>query len=181
MSIQYAILGLLSWKPASGYELKKIIEDSPTMYWSGNNNQIYKALVQLLNEGLVANQIQHQESSPSKKIYSITNEGRSRLKEWIVSEPEIPEFKNAFLVQLAWADQLSNEELHDLLLRYESMINTQLLYQQEKIKRGIASPKRNARELFIWDKISENLLSFYQNELAWVQGMREELNKRNSE
>lgn len=27
MTIQYAILGILSWKPSSGYELKKVFED----------------------------------------------------------------------------------------------------------------------------------------------------------
>ncbi|MBE9915201.1 DUF4180 domain-containing protein [Paenibacillus donghaensis] len=176
MSIQYAILGLLSWRPASGYELKKIIEESPTMHWSGNNNQIYRSLVQLLDKGYVTNEIQHQESSPSKKVYSITDQGLSRLKEWVLSEPEIPEFKNTFLIQLAWAEQLSDEELNELLSQYEDRIQTQLVYQREKIRRGVLSPNRNHREAFLWNKISENLLSFYQNELAWVQGIRKELN-----
>ena len=45
MSIKLAILGMLSWKSSTGYELKKIFEDSSFMYWSGNNNQIYKALL----------------------------------------------------------------------------------------------------------------------------------------
>lgn len=178
MSIQYAILGLLSWRSATGYELKKIIEESSTMYWSGNNNQIYKSLVQLLDEGLVTNVIQHQESSPSKKIYSITEEGLARLKEWVLSETEIPELKNTFLIQLAWAEQLSDEELNELLVQYESRINMQLMFQQEKIKRGIPSPHRNERETFLWDKISENLLSFYRNEIKWVQGIRKELYER---
>lgn len=178
MSIQYAILGLLSWRSATGYELKKIIEESSTMPWSGNNNQIYKSLVNLLDEGCVTNEIQHQDSSPAKKIYSITNEGLTRLKEWVLSEPEVPEFKNTFLIQLAWADQLSDEELNELLAHYESRINTELRYQQEKINRGVPSPNRNEREAFLWDKISENLLSFYHNELKWVQGIRKELDQR---
>ncbi|SMF77175.1 transcriptional regulator, PadR family [Paenibacillus uliginis N3/975] len=180
MSIQYAILGLLSWKPSSGYELKKIIEESSTMYWSGNNNQIYKSLVKLLGEGLVTNEIQHQESSPSKKIYSITDEGLARLREWVLSEPEVPEFKNTFLIQLAWAEQLSNEELNELLIQYESKLNIHILFQQEKIKRGVISPDRNSREVFLWNKISENLLSFYHNELNWVQGIRKELYEKES-
>lgn len=178
MSIQYALLGLLSWRSATGYELKKIIEESSTMHWSGNNNQIYKSLVQLLDEGLVTNEIQHQESTPSKKIYTITEQGLARLREWVLSEPEIPEFKNTFLVQLAWADQLSNEELNELFIQYESRINMQLAFQQEKIRRGITSPHRNERETFLWDKISENLLSFYQNELKWVQKIRKDLSER---
>lgn len=177
MSIQYAILGLLSWKPSTGYELKKIMEESSIMYWSGNNNQIYKSLVHLLDEGLVTNEIQHQESSPSKKIYSITDEGLARLKEWVLSEPEVPEFKKVFLVQLAWAEQLSNEELNELLIQYENKIKVQLLFEQEKIKRKSLSPNRNPREAFLWNEISENLLSSYRNELNWVQRIREELYK----
>ncbi|MCY9528157.1 MULTISPECIES: DUF4180 domain-containing protein [Paenibacillus] len=178
MSIKYAILGLLSWKPASGYELKKIFEDSSAMYWSGNNNQIYKSLVQLLDDGLVTNEIKHQESSPSKKIYSITDEGMLRLKEWVLEEPELPELKNTFLIQLAWADQLDDEELDDLLDRYEDRINMQLVYQQEKMNRGLQEPNRNEREAFLWNKISENLLSSYLNELKWVQGIRMEFKAR---
>lgn len=178
MSIKYAILGLLSWKPATGYELKKIFEDSSAMYWSGNNNQIYRSLVQLLDDGFVTNEVKHQESSPSKKIYSITEEGLARLKEWVIEEPEVPELKNTFLIQLAWADQLSDEELHEMLDRYESRINMQLIYQQEKMKRGVQAPNRNERETFLWDKIAENQLSFYHNELKWVQGIRKELDYR---
>lgn len=178
MSIKYAILGLLSWKPGTGYELKKIFEDSSAMYWSGNNNQIYKSLVQLLNDGFVTNEVKHQDSSPSKKIYSITEEGLARLKDWVLEEPDVPELKNTFLIQLAWADQLSDEELHEMLDRYESRINMQLIYQQEKMKRGVQAPNRNERETFLWDKIAENQLSFYQNELKWVQGIRKELDDR---
>ncbi|CAH1198669.1 DUF4180 domain-containing protein [Paenibacillus sp. JJ-223] len=177
MSIQYAILGLLSWKPASGYELKKVIEQSPTMHWSGNNNQIYRSLVQLLDKGYVTNEVQHQESSPSKKVYSITDAGWSRLKEWVLTEPELPEFKNTFLIQLAWSEALSDEELLELLSQYESRIQAELLYQQEKLNRGVPAPHRSERETFIWNKISENLLSSYHHELEWLQSVREELHQ----
>lgn len=176
MSIKFAILGLLSWKPSTGYELKKIFETSTTMYWSGNNNQIYKSLVQLLEEGSVTNETLHQESAPSKKIYSITEKGMTELKTWASSDVETPEFKKPFLIQLAWADLLSDEDLDALLTKYEKEINIQLLYQQEKIKRGIPSPARSVREIFLWNKISENLLSSYRTELEWVQGIRSELN-----
>ena len=47
MDVHTAILGWLSWKPASGYDLKRVFSDSEIFYWSGNNNQIYKALLQI--------------------------------------------------------------------------------------------------------------------------------------
>jgi DNA-binding PadR family transcriptional regulator len=175
MSIKHAILGLLSWKSSTGYELKKIFEDSSIMYWSGNNNQIYKALLQLKDENFVTNEIQYQESSPSKKIYTITSGGVSELKNWVVSSPNVPEFKKMFLVQLAWADMLNNEELHELLTKYEDEVKMQLILEEEKKKRRINLPDRTNREILLWDMISENLLSSYINELKWIQMVRKDL------
>ncbi len=175
VSIKYAILGLLSWKPSTGYELKKIFQDSSIMYWSGNNNQIYKALIHLQDEGFVTSETQHQESLPSKKIYTITDEGISELKEWLISSPEAPEFKKPFLVQLAWSDLLSNQELNELLTKYENETKMQLILHQEKKRRGINIPNRTAREILLWDMISENILSSYRNELEWVGKIRQEL------
>jgi len=45
----------------------------------------------------------------------------------------------------------------------------------EKIKRGVISPSRNSREVFLWSMIIENVLSSYNNELNWVQGIRKEI------
>ncbi|GLI04173.1 hypothetical protein YDYSG_02030 [Paenibacillus tyrfis] len=68
MSIQLAILGILSWKSSTGYELKKIFEDSSFMYWSGNNNQIYKALMNMENNVFVSNEVVHQDNFQKKYI-----------------------------------------------------------------------------------------------------------------
>lgn len=175
MTIEYAILGLLSWQPLSGYDLKKLIAESSVMYWSGNNNQIYRALVQLHGAELVAYQVQQQESLPAKKIYSITKKGEAELRKWVLSTPEVPEIRNTFLVQLAWADQLEDNELDELLDRYEAEVALQLrMHEQKKLRRN-GSPSRTQREILLWEKISENIRLTYENELAWVQELRMEL------
>ncbi|MDF2588164.1 MAG: putative transcriptional regulator [Anaerocolumna sp.] len=175
MSIKYAILGILSWKPTTGYDLKKIFEDSSFLYWSGNNNQIYKALIQMQEEELVTSEVIHQDNSPSKKIYTITKEGQNELKEWVMSTPEAPEIKKSFLVQFAWSDMLNDEELSVLLDHYETEIRIQLIMQQEKNRRAQNSPNRNQRESLIWEMISENIISTYKNELNWVRETRQKL------
>ncbi len=175
MSIQSAILGILSWKSSTGYEMKKIFEDSSFMYWSGNNNQIYKALMSLENEDLVTSEVIHQDNSPSKKIYTITEEGLNELKQWLLSQPEAPEIKKTFLVQLAWSDMLSDQELNELLSKYENEIVLQLIMQKEKYRRALHSPERSARESLIWEMISENIISTYNNELKWVRETRQKL------
>ncbi len=145
------------------------------MYWSGNNNQIYKALLNLENEDLVTSEVVHQDNSPSKKIYTITEEGLKELKNWLVSSPEAPEIKKTFLVQLAWSDMLSNQELSDVLSKYENEIKLQLAMQKEKYRRALHSPNRSTRESLIWEMISENIISTYNNELNWVRETRKKL------
>jgi len=54
------------------------------------------------NEDLVTCNVIHQDNSPLKKIYTITEEGLKELKNWVVSSPEAPEIKKSFLVQFAW-------------------------------------------------------------------------------
>jgi DNA-binding PadR family transcriptional regulator len=172
MDIRYAILAFLDWKDFSGYDLKKIISRSELFYWSGNNNQIYTALTQLHKEGLVSQQVEVQESLPARKIYSITAEGRGEFQRWLASAPDLPEIHHHFLIQLAWADRLSDADLEILLARYEDEIVVQLKMRQEESARGIDRPERTPREKFLWRKIDENLIDKYQSELDWVRDLR---------
>ncbi|MDF2511112.1 MAG: putative transcriptional regulator [Herbinix sp.] len=169
MSIEFAILGILSWKPSTGYELKKIFEDSSFMHWSGNNNQIYKALLRLEDDAFVSSELVHQDSGPSKKIYTITEEGLSELKDLSLSLPEAPEIKNSFLLQLAWSNDLSDKEIQDLFFSYEKELKLHLILQQEKKRRSLYSPNRTPRETLIWDAIYENIISTFHNEINWIQ------------
>jgi DNA-binding PadR family transcriptional regulator len=175
MTIQSAILGLLSWKPSSGYELKKVFEDSPYLYWSGNNNQIYKSLLELQKDGMITYETVHQDGSPSKKIYSVTEKGMAELKDWIVTGSAVPEFKKPFLIQLAWADMLNKDELSELLIKYEKELETQLNLQKEKSDRQKDWPNRSPREAFLWNMISVNLMSTFQSELNWVRKIRQQM------
>lgn len=175
MALQYAILGLLSWQPFSGYDLKKIISDSDLYYWSGNNNQIYRTLVELHEAGYVTVEVQQQESLPARKIYSITPEGRLALRAWVLSTPDLPELHNTFLIQLAWAGDLPDDTLDELLQRYENEIGIQLQMARENARRGLGVPNRTPREAFLWARISENITSSYKHELEWVRATRKEL------
>lgn len=175
MNIKYAILGFLSWRPFSGYDLKKIFAESNSFYWSGNNNQIYRSLVQLHQEGLVDSEIQRQENYPSRKLYTITAQGRTLLKNWLTSQPEAPQLRKTFLIQLSWADQLNEIELDTLLASYEEELNMHLLIHNEQERRGGLKPTRTEREKYLWKMIAQNWASVYEQELAWVKQLRFEL------
>jgi PadR family transcriptional regulator, regulatory protein AphA len=175
MDIQFAILGLLDVQPLSGYDLKKIIAESDLLYWSGNNNQIYNSLVILHNSGLVTVETFQQESLPPRKVYSITPAGQAELRRWLSAEPEPPEIRDTFLIQLAWADQLHGDELDALLARYAEELFVQVRMRKERIARQPYSPSRTRRERLLWARIEEHQLSRFEQELEWVNRLRQEL------
>ena len=179
MELRHTILGLLSWKPSSGYDLKRIISDSEVFYWSGNNNQIYKSLIELQREGLVTYQVQVQESLPAKKIYSITDQGLSELHQSLLATPEAPELRKGFLIQLAWAEMLSDEEILTLLGKYEEAIANRLRMYQAQAAWPDGSPSRSKREKYLWKRIAENLVATYQTELDWVRQTQHEFREGN--
>jgi len=175
MAIKYAILGLLSWKHSSGYELRKYFSETVSLYWSGNSNQVYPALVELHKEGLVECETIQRGNYPPSKVYSLTSAGRTALKEWVVSEPVLPQMRNPFLTQLAWADQLDEAELAALIDRYEHEVQMKLLMQQELIRRGAEGPARTPREEVLWVMIADHDRWLYEAELQWLARLREEL------
>ncbi|MFP4641727.1 MAG: PadR family transcriptional regulator [Dehalococcoidia bacterium] len=178
MDIKFAILGFVSWKPCSGYDLKKIFADSVFIPWSGSNNQIYRTLMDLHREELVTNEVQYQENYPPRKVYTITEKGLSELRNWVLSSPEAPQLINSFLIQLAWADQLEQEELDELLDKYEYEVNMQLIMGQERIRRENVNPARTPREEYLWNMICQNWVTSYENELSWIRKLRQELEGR---
>ena len=140
MSIHHAILGLLSWKPHTGYDLKKVFEESAFMHWSGNNNQIYRPLLQLEAQGLAACEVRQPENGPAKKLYHITDAGRKALSEWVRATPEPMEIRKTFLIQLSWTNGLDDTEVDRLLGVYVVEVLTQIAMQREKNRRGQTGP-----------------------------------------
>lgn len=171
MTIEYAILGLLSWKPLSGYDLKKIIAESDIYYWSGNNNQIYRSLLQLYQEELVSQNVVLQETLPARKEYSITEKGLMVLHDWLLTTPDLPELHNTFLIRLSWANSLSDHELKILLQGYGEEVRARWFLQKEQNRRT-PRPDRTPREQFLWQKIAEKELDFYQSELVWLEELQ---------
>ncbi len=178
MDLRATILGFLSWKPLSGYDLKKMLSQSEIFYWSGNNNQVYKNLLELQKEGLVYFQVQQQESLPAKKIYSITGEGLAELQQSLLVMPELPELRKNFLIQLAWCEPLSDGMLIELLEGYASELEAQLQLSMGQARMNTDHPQRSARERYLWRRIHLNLVEAYRTELDWTQKTLHQLRQK---
>jgi PadR family transcriptional regulator, regulatory protein AphA len=175
VSIKYVILGFLSQEPLTGYDLKKKFADSEIFHWSGNNNQIYKSLVELHQANLVTIEVEYQESKPPRKIYTVTDDGLAALRKWMLSTPELPEFRNTMLMQLRWADQLPPDALDGLLATYETELQAHIVLLREQARRNSVASEAKAQPHSFADRIADHWISFYELELDWVRRLRQEL------
>lgn len=113
MSLSYTLLGLLNYASMTGYDLKKIFDDSINFFWSAQTSQIYRELKTLEEKGYIVSVVKPSDKGPSKRIYSITEQGLSYLKEWLTNVPdEIDEDnRNAFLSRVFLSSNVGFEKL----------------------------------------------------------------------
>ncbi len=175
MSIRQVILGYLEWKPATGYELKKRLAETAPFHWSGNNNQVYGALLELHRDGAVELEVVPQDKRPARKVYTITAPGRAELAAWLREEAGLPELRADFHARLAWSAALPPPELEALLSAYEERLAGAALILRERERRGEDRPARSAREGLIWTALAENRLAAIELELDWTRRLRAEL------
>lgn len=172
MSIRYALLGFLSWKPFAGYDLKKLLSNSLSFHWSGNNNQVYGTLIQLHKEGAVSIEVRQQEKLPARKVYTITERGQEELNAWLRSPTELPLARDDFATRLAWAFSLPDPQLLAILDNYAASVEAHLLLYHERRRRGEPAPARDSREVALWESIQEHAIGFYESELRWLRDLR---------
>ena len=110
VSLRYLILGLIAEDPMSGYDIRQFLGNLGWLIGSPSCGSLYPALRRLLQDGLATVDIDLRETKPPKKIYSITEAGRSALQGWI-DQPTLPGSLKAFTMRLILANSLSRSRL----------------------------------------------------------------------
>ncbi len=65
---KFAILGMLSIAPMSGYDMKKRFDSSVAHFWNENYGHIYPVLGRLEKEGLVTKKTELPQGKPLRKV-----------------------------------------------------------------------------------------------------------------
>jgi PadR family transcriptional regulator, regulatory protein AphA len=103
------ILGLLSMRPRSGYDIKQVVDRSTRFFWAASYGQIYPELRRLESEGLIEG-----EDAPSggrsRRVYKLTKAGRDALREWLFGSTVTIELRDESLLRLFFADALPRED-----------------------------------------------------------------------
>lgn len=131
---EYAVLGMLGWGPASGYDLKKRFEGSVGHFWSESYGQIYPILARLATQGLAERRLERQKGKPDRYVYSITAEGEKRLGAWLGEPAQEQGFRSELLLKIFFGRRRPVEESIRHVERFR--------LRQQALKRGYADRER---------------------------------------
>lgn len=127
MSLDHAIMGFLSSEDSTGYDLKtRCFDRLASHYWTADQAQIYRTLDRLERQGLVSAKLQVQRGRPDRNVYKLTAAGRKSLDGWLEDYHPAPPNRDPFLIQIAFADHLSDSATLELFARAREERQTRL-------------------------------------------------------
>lgn len=162
MSLQNAILGILTFSPMNGYHLRKIFDKSINYAWSASLSQIYRDLGNLEKKGYVSSSIQQQEDRPDKKIYSITKDGETAFNEWLTNFPDTfssPK-RDEFMLRMFFGSKIGKNEL---IKQFKRFVEERKNFEKvmSKGKEVITEMRKTIEDNKIQSQIKENKLYWH--------------------
>jgi PadR family transcriptional regulator AphA len=171
LPLSHAILGFLEYGPMSGYDLKKNFDQSVAHFWSATQSHIYKALEDLESQGLVKSQVIQQEGKPNRKQYQIMDAGRAELRRWVSTPLPVAGPRSAWLIQVFFAHDLTNEEIANLFekrIEYLRACLSQVQGAQKNIDENFK--KVGVKRIqSLWQLTLDYGIDNYTNEIKWLE------------
>ena len=171
MALDFAILGFLNYGPLSGYDLKKVFDNSVRHFWPADQSQIYRTLARLEDKGLVEQKVLRGVDRPDRKEYRITPAGQEALRTWLLSPLPSQAVRIAALIQVFFAGQLADDQALALFERLAAEARAALaLFDQipPPAAAGAAAPGP-ARERFFWQLTLDYGQMSARMDLAWLE------------
>jgi DNA-binding PadR family transcriptional regulator len=106
----YALLGLLSLRPWSAYELAQQATRSLRYTHPRSESHLYEEAKRLLQLGWATTRTEHN-GRRKRTVYEITDDGRRALQDWFATPPRDPQLEFETLLRLLFADQTDTATL----------------------------------------------------------------------
>lgn len=131
---RFIILAFLQYKPGSGYQIKKTIENSVANFWSESYGQIYPKLKEMTHDKLIKLQIDESSVQTRSNTYEITEKGREVLLEWLSTEAAETPLRLEILLKLFFGDLVGPSVMHAMISLYRRKMKDELERLQAILK-----------------------------------------------
>ena len=175
MSLKHALLGLLTYHPMTGYEVKQFFDSSVQHFWNAELSQIYPTMKALEDQGLVEKHVEGQENRPNRKVYEITDAGRDELGSWL-REPSMPaDMRDPFLIKIFFGTEVPVEDVLVLLRRQMEEQQMIMGYADTVLRERIQHSKtetghdHDPRHAVFWTLTLEMAIAYRRAYIEWCE------------
>lgn len=116
--MEFVILGLLSHEPLTGYEMKKRMDTTMSLFWSGSYGSIYPTLQKLKDKGHIVSD-ETTKNGRDKITYSITKGGREYLQQWLRKPVVKDELRYETMLKLFFGSEIGEEDTIQHIQQFE--------------------------------------------------------------
>lgn len=121
----YAILGLLSLRSWTTYELAKQVQRSLGWFWPRAERKLYDEPKRLVAAGLAGSE-RKMTGARARTVYAITGPGRNALRGWLDEPPAPPTLEFEGMIKVFFADGGTLEQLRANLRAIAATADTRL-------------------------------------------------------
>lgn len=180
----FAVLGMLSFEPMSGYEIRRELAASTGAFWSESYGQIYPALRDLARKGLARRHAARRTRGPRRFVYEITPQGREALRRWLLEPPHAAPPRNELLLKLFFGNRDAVDAPAGWVRRYLAD-EQERLHRVRRMKEELPRDPHHQRNLRFWilalehvERQSEAAVVWAQRTVATLDLMQEALARR---
>jgi PadR family transcriptional regulator AphA len=102
---------MLSIRPLSGYDIKKLISRSIGFFWNENFGHIYPILKRMEKDGLVTKQVEEAGNRPRKNVFTLSEKGKKWLELWLNTPVAEQPIRNELLLKLFFGANLKEDSI----------------------------------------------------------------------
>lgn len=140
MNVRTICLAILYEGDSTGYEIRKLSTEGEYSYFvDASFGAIYPALQKLEAERLVTSRIEQQDGKPAKKIYSLTQRGRSAFVDSLFDKLGNDVYRSEFLLFVRFASELPRS-LVQLRLTERLQSLTRTIAEMDRLAQNHTSP-----------------------------------------
>jgi DNA-binding PadR family transcriptional regulator len=172
-TLSLAILGLISQRPLTGYDLRKVFASTPMGHFSSSPGAIYPALKRIEEAGWIRGVTAGEHTRRPRVIYEITARGLKTLKEHLsqrVTEEDVIWHMDDLMMRFALMDGILSRERS---VRFLQDFATQIDAHVADLRRYLES----ARSILpVCGKLAlESGIQYYEMHAEWARRAIREL------
>ena len=143
MALEHAILVSLSERAASGLDLTRRFDRSIGFFWTASHQQIYRVLGRMEADGWVTSEVVEQQRRPDKKVYAVSDLGRTVLADWLGAPTPVAPLRSELAIKMRAASYGDRAAVLDVVRANLADHHARLAFYKQLERKDYPEPEQH--------------------------------------